>query len=64
MELGNTVTIVALRSTIRLAWAIARAARALGALGEHLAGAVERQAHRRQVDIDEVLEPLVASAVA
>ena len=64
MELGNTVIIVTLRSALRFAWAIARAARALGALGERLEGAVERHAQRRQVDIDEVLAPLIADIIA
>ena len=39
-----------------------RAARALGGIGLALEGAVEQQAHQRQVDIDEVLEPLTAAA--
>lgn len=64
MEIGNSVTIVALRATVRLAWGLARAAQALGGLGERLEGAVERQAHRRQVDIAEVLEPLITNARA
>lgn len=62
MELGNSITIIALRATIRLAWGIARAARTLGDLGVAMEGAVERQAHRRQVDIDAVLEPLITDA--
>lgn len=64
MEMGNLATIVALRTTVKLAWAIAKAAQALGALGERLESAVERQAHRRQVDIADVLEPLIADAKA
>lgn len=60
MELGNTVTIVVLRSAVRLAWTIARAARSLGDLGERLERAVDRQARLRQVDLAEVLEPLIA----
>ncbi|MCK1686463.1 hypothetical protein [Bradyrhizobium sp. 145] len=64
MELGNLATIVALRTTVKLAWTIARAAQALGALGERLESAVERQAHRRHVDIADVLEPLIADAKA
>ena len=46
MELGNSITIIALRAAVRLAWGIARAARALGDLGVAMEGAVERQAHR------------------
>ncbi|GLR93192.1 hypothetical protein ACVIU7_007012 [Bradyrhizobium liaoningense] len=55
MELGNAVTVVALRSAIRLAWTVERAARALGAIGERLESAVEREAQRRQVDLADVL---------
>jgi RES domain-containing protein len=61
MELWNSATIVALRTTVKLAWAIARAAQALG---ERLESAVERQAHRREVDIADVLEPLIADVTA
>lgn len=64
MDLWNTVTVVVLRSTVRLAWAIARGAQALGTLGERLERAVEHQARLRQVDIAEVLEPLIADATA
>ncbi|MGY4499710.1 hypothetical protein ACVWYH_003641 [Bradyrhizobium sp. GM24.11] len=64
MEFGNSVTIVILRNTVRLAWATARVAQALGALGDRLEHAVERQAHRRQVNIADVLEPLIAEATA
>jgi hypothetical protein len=64
MELGNGITIIALRTTVRLAWGIARAARALGDLGERLERAAERQASRRQVDITEVLKPLIDAARA
>jgi hypothetical protein len=64
MELGNSATIKALRITVKLAWAIARASQALEALGERLENTVAREAHRRQVDIADVLEPLIADAVA
>jgi hypothetical protein len=63
MELRKTATIIALRSVIRLAWGMERAARALGGIGLWLEGAVEQQARQRQVDIDEVLGPLVADAI-
>ena len=59
MESGNSITIIALRAAVRLAWGIARAARALGDLGVAMEGAVERQAHRRRADMDAVLEPLI-----
>ncbi|MFK4503542.1 hypothetical protein ABIF86_007833 [Bradyrhizobium japonicum] len=62
MELRNYTTLIALRSTLRLAWAMARAARALGDLGEALERVVDNQARRRRVDIDDVLEPLIAEA--
>lgn len=62
MGIGNSATLVALRTTVKIAWALARAARALGALGERLESAVERHAHRRQVDIADVFEPLIADA--
>jgi hypothetical protein len=42
MELRNTATIIALRTTMRLAWGIGRVARALGDLGTALERAVER----------------------
>jgi hypothetical protein len=64
MELRKYTTLVALRSTIRLAWSIARAARALGDLGEALERAVDRQARRRQLDILDVLGPLTTDAKA
>lgn len=64
MDFGNWATIVALRTTVKLAWAIARAAQTLGALGERLESAVERQAHGSQVDIADVLEPLIADVKA
>jgi hypothetical protein len=64
VELGNTVTVVILRSTLRLAWTIERAAQALGALEELLEHAVDRQAQRRRVDIADVLEPLISDARA
>jgi hypothetical protein len=64
MELRNSITRIALRSTVRLAWGIARAARFLGDLGERIEYAVVRQAHRRQVDITDVLEPLIAEHTA
>lgn len=64
MEIGNSATIVALQAAVKLAWFMARAAGALGALGERLESAVERQAYRRQVDIADVLEPLIARAKA
>jgi hypothetical protein len=62
MGLRNTATIIALRSAVRLAWRIERIAQTLGDLGERLENAVGRQAERRQVNIDEVLEPLNANA--
>lgn len=62
MELRKTATIIALRTIMRLAWGMERAARALGGIGAALEGAVERQANRRQVDIDTVIEPLTAAA--
>lgn len=62
MELRNLATLIALRSTVRLAWAIARAARVLGDLGEALERVVDDQARRRQVDITDVLEPLLPDA--
>lgn len=64
MELRNLAAIVALRTTVKLAWTIARAAQALGALGERLESVVERQAHGRGIDIADVLEPLIADATA
>lgn len=64
MDFGNSATIMALRTMVRLAWSMARAARTLGALGERLESAVERLAHRRQVDIADVLKPLIADATA
>jgi hypothetical protein len=45
MELRKTTTIIALRTTMRLAWGMERAARALGGIGLAL----------------EVLEPLTAA---
>ena len=62
MELRNLATLIALRTTVRIAWAIARAARALGDLGEALERIVDDQARRRQVDITDVLEPLLPDA--
>ncbi|GAB9117020.1 hypothetical protein BDS110ZK4_37470 [Bradyrhizobium diazoefficiens] len=62
MELRNYAILIALRSTVRLAWAIARAARTLGDLGETLERAVEGQALRRRVDIADVLQPLIPDA--
>lgn len=64
MEIGNSATIVALRTTVRLAWVMARAARAFEALGERLESVVARQARLRRVDIADVLEPLIADATA
>ncbi|MGY2984457.1 hypothetical protein BSN85_34255 [Bradyrhizobium brasilense] len=64
MELGNTITSIGLRSTVRLAWGIARAARAMGALGERVELAADRQAHRSRVDMAKVLEPLISDARA
>lgn len=64
MELRNYVTLAALRSTVRLAWTIAPAARALGALGERLEQALDAQAHRSGVDMTDVPEPLIADATA
>lgn len=60
MELRNYA--IALRSTLRLAWAMARVARALGDLGEAIERVVDNQARRRRVDIADVLEPLIAEA--
>ena len=62
MELRNYATLITLRTTVRIAWAMARAARALGDLGEALERVVDDQARRRQVDITDVLEPLTADA--
>ena len=64
MELRNCTTLIVLRGAVRLAWGIARAARALGALGERIERAVDQQAHRRRVDLAEVIEPLIADARA
>lgn len=64
MVLGNTVTVLTLRGTVRIAWAIARAVRELRALEERLEGVVELHAHRRRGDIADVLEPLIADATA
>jgi hypothetical protein len=44
MKLRNSATLFALRSTARLAWGLARFSRSLGALGERLEGAVDKQA--------------------
>ncbi|GGI30190.1 hypothetical protein [Bradyrhizobium guangdongense] len=62
MDFGNLATIWALRATVKLAWGIARTARALGGLGERLEAAVDAQAYRSGVDIADVLEPLIAAA--
>ncbi len=62
MEHRNTsITVLALRTTVRLAWGMARAAKALGDAGEALENAVDRQARKHRVDIMDVLEPLVAA---
>jgi hypothetical protein len=60
MEVQNYITLTALRTIVRLAWGIGRAARALEGLGERLEYAVECQARKRQVSITDVLEPLIA----
>jgi hypothetical protein len=57
MELRNWITILALRSTIRPAWVIAGAPRALGALGKR------RDRHARRMQL-ELLEPLMGDGMA
>jgi hypothetical protein len=59
MELRTSTAIVALRVAVRLAWGIARAARALEAFGGRIEKAVDRQAEGWQVDTADVLEPLI-----
>jgi hypothetical protein len=53
------LTILAIRTTVRFAWAIARAARVLEAFGERIEGAVDRRTAGWQVDPADVLEPLI-----
>jgi len=60
MALRNNIRVLALRITVRTAWGMARAARAIGGAGEALEGAVDRHAAKHQVDITDVLEPVVA----
>jgi len=55
MELRNTITVLAFRTT---------AARALGDAGERVEGVFDRQATKGRVDIAEVLEPLNAATRA
>jgi hypothetical protein len=59
MELRTSTAIVALRTAVRLAWGIARAARALEAFGQRIENAVDRKAVGWQVDTADVLEPLI-----
>ena len=59
MELRNSATLFALRSTTRLAWGIAHLSRSLGTLGERIENGVNRTALRCRLDVAEVLEPLV-----
>ncbi len=58
MKLRNNARLFALRSTARLAWALADLSRSLGAIGERLEGVVDRLALRWRWDIAEVLDPL------
>jgi hypothetical protein len=58
MKLQNAISAVALRTTVRLAWGMARAAQALEAVGGRIECAADRQATRWAVDITEALEPL------
>jgi hypothetical protein len=60
MELQNWITISALKAAVRSASRIARATRALKALG----GAVDRQAYRRRFNPADVPEPLIAERYA
>ena len=62
MELRNTITVLAFRTTVRFAGTIA--ARALGDAGERVEGVFDRQATKGRVDIAEVLEPLNAATRA
>ncbi|MCK1329104.1 hypothetical protein IVB57_12095 [Bradyrhizobium sp. CW9] len=64
MELRNYATLIALRNTVRLAWIMVRAAKALGDLNEALERVVDDQARRRQVDILDVLALLTTDAKA
>ena len=59
MELRNTIIVLALRTTVRFAWAVARSARTIGSAGEALERAVDRQATRSGVATGDVLGPLV-----
>jgi hypothetical protein len=61
MELRNDITVLALRTTVRLAWAMHAFARALDDAGERLEAAIDRQAQKRGVDITDALEPLVGA---
>jgi hypothetical protein len=64
MKLRTNATLFALRTTARLAWALAGLSRALGALGERIEVAVDRKALRCRLDITEALEPLVTERLA
>ena len=64
MGLRNNITVLALRTTVRLAWAMHAFARALGEAGERLEAAIDRQATKRRMDTADVLEPLVAQLYA
>jgi hypothetical protein len=64
MELRKSITVIALRATVRLAGRIEQAAQALGDLGERLLNAAERYAGQRQINIVEVMETMHAEDCA
>jgi hypothetical protein len=59
MELRTSAATIALRTAVRLAWGIARAAKPLEASGERIENAADRQAAGWQVDTADALEPLI-----
>ena len=64
MKLRKKLASFTLRNAVRLAWALAGAAAALGDLGERLEHRVEAQAARHGIDILAAIEPVVQARVA
>ena len=56
MKLRKIITVLALRTTVRFAWGMARVASVVG----KTLSAVDQQAIKLRVDIEGALEPLVA----
>jgi hypothetical protein len=59
MKLRNDITVLALRTTVRLAWAMHAFARTVEDAGERLEAAIDRRAAKHGIDAADVLEPFL-----